>query len=218
MLQPIELPRDFDAIPLPSSIADKLAVMRSRIETFQDCWEQHHAAQFVAADYELVYRALRWISETQWVLGKRFLEWGCGFATVSCLADTLGWNAHAVEAHPGLIAQARTTVQGWPAKVALCEGNFLPAGADSLAGDPTLPSLGHEGTCAYDHWETDLDDFALVYSYPWPGEDDFHEQVFERFAAPGGLLLMFIGPNELRLCRKASEFFPPIGLDFLKSF
>jgi hypothetical protein len=93
----------------------------------------------------------------------------------------------------------------------------LPGGAESLADDPTLPSLGHAGVSAYDHWETELDEFAVVYSYPWPGEDDFHERVFDRFGPPGGLLLMFIGPNELRLCRKTPEFFTPIGLDFLKS-
>lgn len=204
MLQSIDLPRDLDAIAIPSDLTAKLAVMRSRIERFQDCWDQHHAEQFVAADYELVCQALLWIGQTPFPIGKRFLEWGCGFATVACLAASLDWRVHAVEAHPELIAQARETVRWWPATVDLVHGNFLPPGAEDLSADPTLPSLGHGGRNAYQQWELDLDDFSVIYSYPWPGEDTFHEDVFDRYAAPGALLLMFIGPHELRLWRKTS--------------
>ena len=176
--------------------------MRARIEAFQDRWDQHHAEQFVAADYELVYQTLQWIQGHHPAIGNRFLEWGCGFAAVACLADQLGWNSHAIEAHPDLIGQARKTIASWPAAVELVEGNFLPPGASELAFDPTLPSLGHGGDSAYHAWDLDLDDFAVVYSYPWPGEDEFHEDVFDRYAAIGALLLMFIGPNEMRLSRK----------------
>ncbi|MCA9139617.1 MAG: hypothetical protein KDB00_22745 [Planctomycetales bacterium] len=202
MLKPIEISTGVDTRAIPTVIAAKLAAMRLRIEAFQDCWDQHHAAQFVAADYELVYQTLAWVSETQASIGRRFVEWGCGFATVACLADALGWNAYAIEAHADLISEARKTIADWPAKVDLFAGNFLPPGADDLAADPTLPSLGHGGQSAYGAWETDLDDFSLVYSYPWPGEDEFHEDVFDRYAAVGAMLLMFVGPNEMRLMRK----------------
>jgi hypothetical protein len=178
--------------------------MRTRIEAFQDCWDQHQAEQFVAADYELVCQTLQWVGEYQPTVGRRFLEWGCGFAAVACLAENLGWNAHAIEAHPELIGQARLTIQTWPADVELFAGNFLPRGADQLAFDPTLPSLGHAGESAYDAWGLDVDDFDLIYSYPWPGEDEFHEDVFDRYAAIGAILLMFIGPNEMRAWRKVS--------------
>ena len=189
-------------------LADKLAVMRHRIEMFQDCWEQHRAEQFVAADYELVCRAIRWIGDSQPVIGKRFLEWGCGFAAFACLAESLGWSVHAVEAHPDLVCQAQQTIRWWPAKVDLVTGNFLPPGAEQLTADPTLPSLGHGGTSAYEQWGLDLDDFDLIYSYPWPGEDTFHEDVFDRYAAHGALLLMFVGPNELKLWRKCRRNLP----------
>lgn len=202
MLLPIEIPTSTDSRPIPASVSDQLAAIRSRVEAFQDCWDQHSAEQFVAADYELVQQTLDWIAESQPRIGERFLEWGCGFATVACLADGLGWNAHGIEAHQDLIAQARKTIADWPAKVELFAGNFLPPRAEQLALDPTLPSLGHGGQSAYQAWGLDLDDFALVYSYPWPGEDLFHEDVFDRHAAVGAMLLMFIGPNEMRLLRK----------------
>ncbi|QEF99398.1 hypothetical protein Mal15_34620 [Stieleria maiorica] len=202
MLQPIPIPSQVNTQPIPPSIAAKLSSMRTRIEAFQDRWDQHRAEQFVAADYELVYQTLEWINRHQTQIGSRFLEWGCGFAAVACLADELKWNAHAIEAHADLIGQARKTIRTWPANVDLFDGNFLPGGAPELSLDPTLPSLGHGGQSAYDAWGLELDDFSLVYSYPWPGEDEFHEDVFDRYAAIGALLLMFIGPNEMRLVRK----------------
>lgn len=202
MLDPIELPSLTDRTDVPDSITIELAALRDRIEAFQDQWEQHRIEQFVAADYELVYQALVWIDECHLSVGRRFLEWGCGFAAVSCLADRLKWNVHAVEAHPDLIPHARKTIAEMSAKVDLCVGNFLPPGSESLAFDPTLPSLGHEGDSVYEHWQLGLDDFSLVYSYPWPGEDEFHEDVFDRYADVGAMLLMFIGPNEMRLWRK----------------
>lgn len=202
VLEPIELPALTDRIQVPDQISLELAVLRDRIEAFQDRWDQHRIEQFVAADYELVYQALRWIDECRLPMGRRFLEWGCGFAAVSCLADKLNWNVHAIEAHPDLIPHARTTIADMGARVDLFVGNFLPANAESLAFDPTLPSLGHEGDNAYEHWQLGLDDFSLVYSYPWPGEDEFHEDVFDRHAEAGAMLLMFIGPNEMRLWRK----------------
>ena len=205
MLQPIKIPSEIDSVAIEPGDAARLAEMRNRIERFQDIWDQHHAAQFVAADYELVYRSLVWMQRTQILVGTLFLEWGCGFATVACLADRLGFGSHAIEAHPDLICEARKTLRCRNARVELFHGNFLPAGSDELAFDPTLPSLGHGGPNAYDHWGIDLGDFAVVYSYPWPGEDEFHEDVFEREASDGAILLMFIGPNQMRAWRKTSN-------------
>ena len=43
-----------------------------------------------------------------------------------------------------------------------------------------------------------------IHRAPWPGEDDFHEQVFDRYASAGALLMLFCGPNDVRLWRKVS--------------
>ncbi|TWU42397.1 hypothetical protein Poly41_06940 [Novipirellula artificiosorum] len=163
--------------------------------------------QFVAADYELVYQSICWTLESQMLIGRRFLEWGCGFAVVSALASTLDLDVIGVEAESVLLEQARRVIADWNAKVELVHGNFLPPGAERLADDPTLPSLGHEVESVYPTIGLDLDDFAIVYSYPWPGEDDFHERVFESFAATGALLMQFCGPNDVRVFRKSAS--PP---------
>ncbi len=225
MLQSISLPSDLDQRPIPRQVHAMVHDLRNRIEAFQDRWDVPQIEQFVAADYELVYQTLDWLRQSQLMIGNRFVEWGCGFAAVTLIADALGWDAFGIESESILIEHGRTTVVDWCQSLrgdltdkgprSHCEptarppelilGNFLPAGAEDLADDPTLPSLGHAASSAYDKLGLELDDFAVVYSYPWPGEGEFHEQVFDRHAARGALLVQFCGPNDMRAWRAVSR-------------
>lgn len=204
MLTPIPLPSAVDARSIPPAIRDHIDRDRGRIEAFQDRWDRPQIEQFVAADFLHVYQSLDWLLETQITIGQRFLEWGCGFAVVTALAESLGLSAIGMEAESVLIKHGRETLRWWQSDAELIEGNFLPSGCGALAADQGLPSLGHPVDSAYDHLGLDLDDFSIVYSYPWPGEDDFHEAVFDARAANGALLLMFCGPNDIRLYRRVS--------------
>jgi len=223
MLEKIEFPSRLDERPLPEAVRGMIHDLHSRIEAFQDRWDVPQIEQFVAADYELVFQTLAWIRQSQMLIGNRFLEWGCGFAAVTVMADALGWSAIGIESETTLIEHGRQTVRDWlePMRNCLREniateptrggpppelimGNFLPSGAESLADDPTLPSLGHPVASAYEELGLDLDDFAVVYSYPWPGEDEFHEAVFAEFAAPGSILVQFAGPNDMRAWRRSA--------------
>ncbi len=191
-------------MPIPAELAARITSARDEIEAFQDRWDRPQIEQFVAADYHLVYQCLNWTLQFQPRLGQRFLEWGSGFSIVSAIAADLGLNSFGIEAEPDLLAMGRKTIQTWNVSVELVEGNFLPPGAAQLSDDPMLPSLSHDVADGYQTIGLDLDDFALVYSYPWPGEDDFHEFVFDRYAAFGALLMLFCGPNDVRLWRKAN--------------
>ena len=202
VLTPIEIPSTVDQTPLPALVCQLIDAATERIRTFQDRWDRPQIEQFVAADYAHVYQALEWTLRTQPTLGRRFLEWGCGFAVVSAMATTLQLDAVGIEAESDLLLQGEQTIRESAAEAQLVHGNFLPAGAERLADDSTLPSLGHPVACGYSQLDLDLDDFAIVYSYPWPGEDDFHCRVFDRYSARGALLLLFCGPNEIRLWRK----------------
>ena len=202
MLEKLELPESIDKIPVDTEIDAWIVEAGRRIEAFQDRWDKAQIEQFVAADYRLVYQALIRLQQTQPLIGNRFLEWGCGFAVVSALAASLGFDAIGIEAESDLLKQGMLTIASWGVPVELINGNFLPPGAESLAEDPTLPSLGHQADNAYESLELELDDFAIVYAYPWPGEDDFHEAVFDRYAARGALLVLFCGPNDVRVWRK----------------
>lgn len=200
-LERISIPSSVADSPVPTEISHWISDARTRIEIFQDRWDRRPIEQFVAADYELVYQSLRWTLETQPLIGRRFLEWGCGFATMTALAATLQLDAIGIESEPTLFTQGQQTLAEWGVEAELIRGNFLPPSADDLADDPTLPSLGHERSNAYHVLGLEIDDFAIIYAYPWPGEDDFLEAVFAEYAAAGAYLLLFCGPNDVRLIR-----------------
>lgn len=202
MLSPITIPSSVTESKIDPDLRERINQAYQRIETFQDRWDRPQIEQFVAADYEHVYQSLRWTLQSQLMIGRRFLEWGCGFAIVSALASLLELDVIGIESEQELLLEGRKTIENWNAQLELVHGNFLPRGSETLADDPTLPSLGHEIPSAYDAIGLDLDDFAIVYAYPWPGEEDFHEHVFDRHAAQGSLLLLFCGPNDIRLWRK----------------
>ncbi len=202
MLHPIAIPSNVDQRPIDAALERRIDESLKRIEAFQDRWDRPQIEQFVAADFRHLFQTLSWIKETQPLIGNRFLEWGCGFAVAASLASHLGFDSVGIEAERDLLVEGNKTVEIWQADVELIHGNFLPQGSEGIADDPYLPSLGHDVPSAYESLGLDLDDFSIVYSYPWPGEDDFHEAVFEQHADSGALLLLFCGPNDLRLWRK----------------
>ncbi|EMB14677.1 hypothetical protein [Rhodopirellula europaea] len=212
MLTPIELPSGLDSTEIPTEIHAMVHGVKQRIEAFQDRWDRPQIELFVAADYLHVYQTMRWVAESQMLNNSRFVEWGCGFAAITWLAAAVGWDAIGIESEPELIRQGKTTLSDWQETLAsipksgptpeLVRGNFLPEGSETLAEDPTLPSLGHSIESAYSSIGLDVEDFGIFYSYPWPGEDDFHEYVFHRYAAYGAVMVLFKGPNEMRVWRK----------------
>ncbi len=198
----VPLPAGIDLTPIPPEVAALIRHAQARIQCFQDRWDQPQIEQFVASDFELVFRVLRWIVEQQVMTGRRMVEWGCGFAVVAALASRLGLDVTGIEAEPRLLAEAETTVADFAVPVERVWGNFLPPGSESLALNPEFPSLGHRVPCGYQQIGADLDDFSLIFGYPWPGEWTFHEAVFARYGAPGALMVLFYGPNDVRVWRK----------------
>jgi SAM-dependent methyltransferase len=204
-LESIPLPAENMERIIPAEVRTWVSDARERIQAFQDRWDHEWIEQFVASDYELVYQTLDWLREERLLTGNRFLEWGAGFAVVSALAARLGFDAVGIEAEPTLYRHGQQTIRDWNQPVELVQGNFLPAGVEDMALDPTLPSLGHPVASAYEAIGLEIDDFSLVFAYPWPGEEDFLADVFLQYAADGALLLQFCGPYDLRLWRKSRK-------------
>lgn len=205
MLQPIKLPADIMERSIPAEVAGWIRETRLRIQTFQDRWDRPQIEQFVASDYEYVYQAMSWLVEEGLVSGNRFLEWGCGFALNCVIAAHLGMDAIGIEAEDELIREGRQTLELTGQLAELCWGNFLPRGAEDLAHDPTLPSLGHPVPSVYRELGLDIDDFSMIFAYPWPGEEDFLLEVFEDNAGNGALFVQFCGPYDLRIWRRIAK-------------
>lgn len=201
MLTEIALKVD-DAAAIPAKIAGWITMADQSIQAFQDRWDRQQIEQFVACDFSHVYRVLAQIRQTQWLSGNQFCEWGCGFGLVACMAASLGWDVVAIEAEAVLIDQAQHLIATTGESVQLLHGNFLPPGAEDLADDPYHPSLTHAEPSVYEANDLTVDDFDVIYAYPWPGEEPFLQDVFDRYGRLGSLLVLFCGPNDIRAMQK----------------
>ena len=74
----------------------------------------------------------------------------------------------------------------------LVEGSFVPSECqdevENLSADFLTPTAG---ACAYDELGLELDDFELVYAYPWPGEEDWLLDIVRRFGHRDALLVTY---------------------------
>jgi hypothetical protein len=200
-LQRIDL--RLDDTPLEPPLADWIAAGRERIERYWDQFPKKPLPQYIECDFDYVALALRACVQRNLVDGRLFCEWGCGFGIVTGLAALLGLDAVGIEAEEFLCEEGRKLLAANSVQAEIWRGNFLPAGARQLAEDEDpLVSLSHTLPSAYPQHDVQLSDFALIFIYPWPGEEHFMRAVFDRFARPGAVMLQFRGPYHVELYRK----------------
>lgn len=190
--------------PLPSSVIQWIGNSRQRIELYWDHFSKQPLPQYVECDFDLVALALVEVVDRDLADGRLFVEWGCGFAVVTGIAALLGLDAVGIEAEEMLCVEGRKLMAKHGIEAEVWQGNFLPRGARRLADDTDpLVSLTHSLPPAYELNQMGLDDFAVVFAYPWPGEEHFLRLVFDRYARQGSLLLMYRGPYHIELyCKR----------------
>jgi hypothetical protein len=142
---------------------------------------------FVAADYDRVERVLLPLRQP----GLRFLEWGSATGVITIMADLLGFEACGIEIDPELVALARNLARRFDSGARFATGSFLPAGYEwaSETGDRRLGTIG-EGVPGYQELQRPLEDFDLVYGYPWSGEEPVMRDVMLRCGGPRARLLL----------------------------
>ncbi len=147
---------------------------------------------FVPADYERVLETLLPLRAP----GLRFLEWGSATGVITIMADLLGFEAYGIEIDAALVATARELAARYASRAHFAEGSFLPAGYRFRPGDRNarLGSIG-EGASGYLALHHALEDFDLVFGYPWEGEAPVMLDVFERYASPHARFLLY-GPDD----------------------
>lgn len=194
------------AAPLPPRAQAFLADAQARIDAFYEERWQEPIVGFVPSDFAAVWPALAALHEQQLAQGARFCEWGCGFAVVAGLAALLGFDAHGIEIEQDLVTRARALLRDHALDVELACGSFVPPGGEALARIRAemawLVTGGPDGHEALAHEPADWD---VVFAYPWPGEEHVIERLFERYAAPGALLLTHRSEKGVRLQRKGGR-------------
>jgi hypothetical protein len=91
------------------------------------------------------------------------------------------------------------------------EDTFVPSGFDSYIdaiGDTRqlISTSAHEERRL---WEVarglTVSDLDVVFVYPWPGEAQFIEELFDATASEGAILVLYHGPNDLVVYQRVVE-------------
>jgi hypothetical protein len=158
----------------------------------------------VSSDFALAYAALSHLEASALVPGDQFCEWGSGLGVVCCLAAITGFRAFGIEASGRLVREARRLAADFDLPAEFASGNYIPRGTgDGLLAGRDFAWLTRNGRCGYEALGVALDEFDLIYAYPWPDEERLVEELFDGHARPGALLLTYHGERGLWLRRKA---------------
>ena len=153
------------------------------IEVRQDHWHS-----FVAADYNAVQAALLDLRSS----GARFLEWGSATGVVTIMADLLGFDASGIELDPSLVQVARELAERTGSKARFAAGSFIPLGWawSPPGGDGRSGTIG-AGTSGYLELGRSLDEYDVVYGYPWSGEEDLMLDLMRAHGREDARLLLY---------------------------
>ncbi|MEM7625145.1 MAG: class I SAM-dependent methyltransferase [Planctomycetota bacterium] len=194
---------DVPQLELPSQSEALIADAGDRIADFVAAARGEGPAAFVPADFPRVYAALSAIYGTGLAAGDRCCEWGSGFGVVAALATHIGFEACGIEIERDLVGQAESLAADHDLSIEFAHGSFIPESAEHLADvRDDLATLGRGVADGYDELGLDPEDFALIYAYPWPGEEEVVERIFDAVAARGALLLTYRSTEDLVLQRK----------------
>lgn len=204
----LTLPFDVPFRPLPEWSEALVDDGEGRIADFLNASRSEGCASgggaFVPADFRRVYAALDVIYTAGLAPTEQMCEWGSGFGIVAALAAQIGFEARGIEIERDLVEQAEEFVAAHDLEVEFAHGSFIPESAEHLADvQDDLATLGRGVADGYEELGASPEDFGLIYAYPWPGEEEVVERIFDAVAATGALLLTYRSTEDLVLQRKA---------------
>lgn len=188
---------------LPVNIERFLVEAEQRIDHFQ---QTNNVLSFVPSNHRIIYHALQFLASTNSAPGNFFCEWGSGFGVAACLAAMTGWKATGIEINASLVDASQQLAADFGLNVEFHCDSFIPQGSEHCFDE--IEAAGwlttHAGSIRE---ETGIspENFDAIFVYPWPGEEQVMESLFERHAAVGSLLMTFAGREDLVLHRKVAR-------------
>ena len=205
----LDLDISIDNTALPDEVTTFLDEVDCRLNAFIN---EHSLGPtgFVPSNFVTVYRALRVIRESNLAPGTALCEWGSGFGAVASVATTLGFQVCGIEIKQPLVDASQQLADDFDLPVKFVQGSFVPAGAEAAAEETYADNSSEfswvvtDADDAYEELGLDIDDFDVVFAYPWPGEDGLIANLFEKYAADQALLLTYDQFNSVRLRRQVT--------------
>jgi len=142
---------------------------------------------FIAADYDVVLTSLLAYRGAH----LRFLEWGSASGVITIMADMLGYRAAGIELDTSLVTTARALAARHHSAATFVAGSFLPSGYryNPRGGDGRTATIG-EGDSGYLQLGLALDDFDVVFGYPWGGEEPMMLDLMKCYGRSDATLLL----------------------------
>jgi len=166
------------------------ALIEEGSDIFHEFDLQHRSREwhpFVAANYDDVLDVLLSVHEP----GAMFLEWGSATGVITIMADLLGFRAFGIELDSSLVGIARQLAAKYGSVAKFAAGSFLPMGYEwrDPTGDRRTGTVG-SGVSGYLELQHPLEDFDVVFAYPWPGEAEIMRDVMQRYGRPDARLIL----------------------------
>ena len=122
----------------------------------------------------------------------RFLEWGSATGVITVIADLLGFDAYGIELDRDLVATARKLAKKFDSHARFAAGSFLPTGYEWRPPDRDgrTGTLG-TGASGYRELGRSLDEFDVVFGYPWDGEAELMLDLMNCYGRPDATLLLY---------------------------
>jgi len=159
---------------------------------------RHHL--FIPCDQAEGHEVLRGLRTS----ASTFLELGSGAGIMTILASLLGFEAHGIELEPWLVERSIALAEDFECGAQFAQGSYVPLEyqeeVELLSAEFHNPTEGGSG---YDDLGLELDDFDLVFAYPWPGDEEWLEELMRRHARPDALLLTYDAQDGYRSRRVA---------------
>jgi hypothetical protein len=161
---------------------------RDIFDSFEDDVRSRHFHPFIPADYDRVLERLIELRQP----GLRFLEWGSATGVITIMADMLGFDAFGIELDSELVRTARGLAARYESNARFAHGSFLPTGYvyQTVDGDRRLGTIGH-GSSGYLELERPLEDFDVVFGYPWSGEAAMMRDLMRAYGSPHARLILW---------------------------
>lgn len=213
-----EIPLDLSGCALSRDAAAFLAEANRRIDELFATERNKRTPKFLPSDPELLHAALTCITRRNLPLGRVYCEWGSGVGVGVGLASLLGYEAFGIEIEPSLVRFARKLAHDTGVAAQFLEGSYLPEGFESYSGmggeELVLPEHFLGGSSGLPHFAPTYegmpcptDEIDVFFVFPWPGEQEFMQQLFEILAGDGAILLVYYGGSELCAYQKTAAAF-----------
>ncbi len=193
MLESLEIPPP--SSPPPDVV---VALVREAYRRIDEFARRTPRPGFVCCDAALVCGGLQYLLERGYAPDRRLIEWGSGFGIVACVARQLGYFSCGIEIDAELVAEAERLAADHGLSVPFSCGTFIPEGGEEVADravDTAWLEMG--GADGHDALQCEPDEFNVVFAFPWPGDEEVVETLFDRYAATGAVLLTYRGQESL---------------------